>query len=88
MIDTGGTAEKDLKFISGFYPNCVLKIFVATHPVLSKGFSAIKKIGADIYILGNTLNWEGLSDVKGVEIVDFSGEIYNFLQGRKESNFH
>lgn len=81
MIDTGGTAEKDLKFISSFYPNSVLKIFVATHPIFSKGFSAIKRIGADVYILGNTLNWEGLSDVKGVEIVDFAGEIYNFLQG-------
>lgn len=88
MIDTGGTAEKDLKFISNLYPNCVIKIFVATHPVLSKGFGAIKRIGADVYILGNTLNWEGLSDVKGIEIVDFAPEIYNFLQGRKESNFH
>lgn len=79
MIDTGGTAEKDLKFISSLYPNCIVKIFVATHPVLSKGFSAIKRIGADVYLLGNTLNWEGLSDVKGVEIVDFSGEIFNFI---------
>jgi len=79
MIDTGGTAEKDLKFISNFYPNCILKIFVATHPVLSKGFSAIKRIGADVYILGNTLNWDGLSDIKGVEIVDFAEEIYNFI---------
>lgn len=85
MIDTGGTAEKDLKFISSFYPNCVVKIFVATHPVLSKGFGAIKRIGADYYILGNTLNWEGLSDVKGVEIVDFSGEIYEFLNSPRKA---
>jgi phosphoribosylpyrophosphate synthetase len=79
MIDTGGTAERDLKFISGFYPNTSLKIFAASHPVFSKGFGAVKRIGADAYVLGNTLNWEGLSDIKGVEVVDFAEAIYNFI---------
>jgi phosphoribosylpyrophosphate synthetase len=82
MIDTGGTAERDLKFISGFYPNASLKIFAASHPVFSKGFGAVKKIGADIYVLGNTLSWEALGDVKGVEVVDFAEAIYKFIQGR------
>jgi phosphoribosylpyrophosphate synthetase len=79
MIDTGGTAERDLKFISSFYPNTSLKIFVASHPVFSKGFGAIKRIGADAYVLGNTLNWEDLGDIKGVEIVDFAEAIYKFI---------
>jgi len=80
MIDTGGTAERDLVFIGGFYPNCDLKIFVASHPVFSKGFGAIKRIGADIYLLGNTLNWEDLGDLKGIEVVDFSEAIFKFIQ--------
>jgi phosphoribosylpyrophosphate synthetase len=79
MIDTGGTAERDLKFISGYYPNTSLKIFAASHPVFSKGFGAVKRIGADAYILGNTLSWEGLSDIKGVEVVDFAEAIYKFI---------
>jgi phosphoribosylpyrophosphate synthetase len=79
MIDTGGTAERDLKFISRFYPNTPLKIFAASHPVFSKGFGAVKTIGADAYVLGNTLSWEGLSDIKGVEVVDFAEAIYRFI---------
>lgn len=79
MIDTGGTAEKDLQFISGFYPNAVLKIFAATHPVFSKGFAAIKRIGADVYVLGNSLSWESLTEIKGVYLVDFAESIYEQL---------
>lgn len=76
MIDTGGTAEKDLNFVSNFFPNASLKIFAATHPVFSKGFGALKRIGADIYCLGNTLHWEGLGEMSGVEIIDMSSGIY------------
>jgi phosphoribosylpyrophosphate synthetase len=82
MIDTGGTAERDLNFIAGFYPGSDMKIFIATHPVFSKGFGAIKRIGADVYILGNTLNWEDLDDIKGVEVVDFAETLYSFIQKR------
>jgi phosphoribosylpyrophosphate synthetase len=88
MIDTGGTAEKDLKFISSFYPNASLKIFVATHPIFSKGFGVLKRIGADAYILGNTLSWDALSDIKGVEVVDFAEAIYRFIQNHDNINYH
>lgn len=76
MIDTGGTAKKDMEFLSTIFPNTTLKIFAATHPVFSKGFLAIKNIGADLYILGNTLNYNGLSELKGVSIIDLSASIY------------
>jgi len=79
MIDTGGTAEKDLNFISNFYPNTTLKIFAATHPVFSKGFAALKRIGADYYCLGNTLYWEGLEDMSNVEIIDMAPSIYKSI---------
>lgn len=76
MIDTGGTAKEDMEFLSTIFPNTALKIFAATHPVFSKGFLAIKNIGADIYFLGNTLNYDGLSELKGVRIIDLSSSIY------------
>jgi phosphoribosylpyrophosphate synthetase len=79
MIDTGGTAEKDLKFVSYYYPNALIKIFAATHPVFSKGFSALKRIGADYYCVGNTLYWEGLKDISNVEIIDMSEAIYKAI---------
>lgn len=82
MIDTGGTAAKDMEFLSTIFPNPTLKIFVATHPVFSKGFSAIKKIGADHFVLGNTLNYDGLSETKGVSVVDMASAIYrDILKG-------
>lgn len=79
MIDTGGTAEKDIKFISSYYPNAVIKIFAATHPVFSKGFSALKRIGADYYCVGNTLDWEGLKDISNMEIIDMSEAIFTAI---------
>jgi phosphoribosylpyrophosphate synthetase len=79
MIDTGGTAEKDIKFISSYYPNALIKVFVATHPVFSKGFGALKKIGADYYCVGNTLDWDGIKDIPNVEIIDMSETIYQTI---------
>ena len=79
MIDTGGSAQKDINLLAEIFPDSALKIFVATHPVFSKGFSALKKIGADIYILGNTLNCEGLAEIKGVRLVDLAPAIYRAI---------
>lgn len=76
MIDTGGTAQKDIEYISSIFPNPIQKIFIATHPVFSKGFSAIKRIGADIYFVGNTLGYDGLSEIRGVRVVDMAPAIY------------
>lgn len=80
MIDTGGTAEKDLNYLSGVYPNCVMKIFAATHPVLSRGLSAFKRIKADVYFVGNSLNVEGLSEQTNVQVVDFAPSIYGAIE--------
>lgn len=80
MIDTGGTAEKDLKYLSKIYPNCILKIFVATHPVLSKGLVAFKTIGADVYFVGNTLDTTGLSEQSNVQIVNLASSIYTAIK--------
>ena len=80
MIDTGGTAEKDLTYLSGIYPNCMLKIFVATHPVLSRGLSAFKRIGADVYFVGNSLSVEGLSEQTNVQLVDLAPSIYEAIE--------
>ena len=82
MIDTGGTAEKDFEYISSLYPNSALKIFVATHPVFSKGFGALKRIEADYFVLGNTLSREGLEDIKGVISVDLAPAIYSTIQNK------
>lgn len=79
MIDTGGTAEKDLNYLSGTYPNCIMKIFIATHPVLSKGLLAFKTIGADVYFVGNSLNVEGLSEQTNVQLMNFSSSIYSAI---------
>jgi phosphoribosylpyrophosphate synthetase len=79
MIDTGGTAEKDFEYISSFYPNSSLKIFVATHPVFSKGFGALKRIGADYFVLGNTLTRDGLEEIKGVISIDLAPAIYSTI---------
>lgn len=54
MIDTAGTAEKDIEFVKEHGANSVL--FVATHPVLS--FPAIRRIRAsqaDKFIVTNSL---------------------------------
>lgn len=80
MIDTGGTAEKDLNYLSGVYPNCIMKIFVATHPVLSRGLSAFKRIGADVYFVGNSLNIEGLSEQANVQLVDLAPSICGAIE--------
>ena len=68
MIDTGGTAKKDLKLLAGKFPNARFKVFTATHPVLSKGTGVLDEIEVDKFLLGNTLNvkevWEHPKAVK------------------------
>jgi phosphoribosylpyrophosphate synthetase len=75
MIDTGGTAAKDIELLSTYYPNSRLKVFCATHPVLSKGLGALETIGVDVYLLGNTLNLEGLWESPGVYMVNMASAI-------------
>lgn len=75
MIDSGGTAENDFKFINSLYPNTALKIFAATHPIFSRGLGALKRIGADYYLIGNSLNQDHLEEERGVVIVDLASSI-------------
>lgn len=76
MMDTGGTATKDISFLGSLYPNAKLKIFAATHPILSKGADVLESIGADYYLLGNTLNPPHLDEHKQAIICDLANSCY------------
>lgn len=79
MLDTGNTAGTDNELLSKLFTNIDLRIFVATHPVLSKGLGALDKIGADVFVVGNTLQLDGLSERKDTRIVDVSPAIYRHM---------
>lgn len=83
MGDTLGTAETDMNISCQHYPEAQLKIFTATHPVLSKSPQNLNRIGADIVILGNTLLTENLTHENGIEpeivIVDLAPTIARAL---------
>ena len=79
MIDTGGTAGKDIEFLKTYYPATKLNVFVATHPVFSKGLRVLDMIGADLYLLGNTLSPYGLRSHWKVRLVDISSSITDAL---------
>jgi phosphoribosylpyrophosphate synthetase len=75
MIDTGGTAEKDRKTVEGIFTNIVSSFFLATHAVCSRGVhGSLNKIGADHYLIGNSLNPEGLDDPR-VQMVNLAAAI-------------
>lgn len=80
MIDTGGTAAADRERLLKYYPKAVLNVFAATHPVLSKGLLALERIGADHYLLGNTLVPAGLEETDNVQIVDLAPAVINSLK--------
>ena len=80
MIDTGGTAKKDIKLLKRIYPNARLKIYAATHPVLSSSSDTLDDMGADVYLLGNTLNPLHLDEHPKVRIVDLAPSIYMELE--------
>lgn len=75
MIDTGGTAKKDMGIVLSKFPNPRMKIFAATHPIFSKDLSPLDTIGADLYLIGNTLKVPGLKEIPKVTIVDVSRSI-------------
>lgn len=80
MIDTGGTAKKDIKLLERIYPNARLKIYAATHPILSSSSDTLENMGADMYLLGNTLNPLHLDEHSNVRIVDLAPSIYMELE--------
>jgi phosphoribosylpyrophosphate synthetase len=76
MLDTGGTNATDFAtIVKPVFPNAELKISVGTHPVLSKGLAPLDTIGADVFVLGNTLSPRGLRDHSKVRIVDLAPAI-------------
>jgi phosphoribosylpyrophosphate synthetase len=77
MIDTGGTAAKDIEFLKTYYPNIQFSIFAATHPVLSKSTKVLDAINANMFLVGNTLDPRGLKNHSKVKIVDVSEAIIN-----------
>ena len=75
MIDTGGTAKKDIELLSLKFPNTLLKVFASTHPIFSQGYGALDTIGADLYLIGNTLSPPNLLENKKIKIVDLGPAI-------------
>lgn len=76
MIDTGRTAKNDIASVKEKFPNSKYTIFAATHPIFSKGIGeALNRIGADIYLIGNTLGVKPLKNYDNVKIVDVAPAI-------------
>lgn len=85
MIDTGGTARTDVSLVGSIFSNHALTLFLATHAVLSKGASALNRIGADVYVLTNSLKPDGLLDHPDVRIVDMAPAIAEAIFKPKDS---
>jgi phosphoribosylpyrophosphate synthetase len=80
MVDTGGTAGSDIVTVKKYLPNSKYIVFVATHPIFSKGIEeALRKIGADLYLVGNTLNTKGLRSNNKIKVVDVAPSIIRAL---------
>ena len=75
IFDTGSTNEADFAILGQVFPNARLKISTATHPVLSKGFGAMGRVNADLFLFGNSLTQEGLDEHQKVQIVDLAPSI-------------
>ncbi|MFH1971034.1 MAG: hypothetical protein ABIJ05_01470 [Patescibacteria group bacterium] len=76
MVDTGGTAGLDIRLLRDFFPETKYIIFVTTHPVLSQGVKeAINKIGADMYIVGDSLSTKRFSGEKKIRVAGLAPSI-------------
>lgn len=79
MIDTGGTMGDDVRLVESIHTGIKRLTVGATHPVFSEGVdSALGKIRADKYFLGNTLNPDGLNR-NDVVIVDVAPAVVDTL---------
>ncbi len=72
MIDTGGTATDEMILLRKLFKKSRLVVFVATHPIFSKGIDVIGNIGADYYIICNSLSPKGLEKRRNVRIADLA----------------
>jgi phosphoribosylpyrophosphate synthetase len=76
MIDTGGTAARDISEVRHLFPHSKYVIFVATHPIFSAGVKeAIGKIGADRYILGDSLSTKRFKGIKNIMVAGLAPSI-------------
>ena len=80
MLDTGGTAEKDSELLDQIMPTSALKIFIATHTVLSRGPLAVDRTKADVVLVGNTLNPPHLKSHSKVRVINLARSIVNALE--------
>ena len=78
MIDTGGTAGADIKLVKRFFTNSQFAMFIATHPIFSKGVGqALNNMmpGVDAFIVGNTLSNERFKPYKNIRYVNLASTI-------------
>lgn len=82
MIDTGGTAGKDIKLVKSFLTNAKFTVFIATHPIFSQGIGeALSKMaGVDVFMVGNTLSNSRFAGYKNIVYVDLGLAIARSLQ--------
>ena len=76
MIDTGGTAAKDITLLKKAFSGTKYIVFVATHPIFSQGVrEALDKIGADMYIVGDSLSPKRFADEEKIRVVELAPSI-------------
>lgn len=76
MIDTGGTAGKDITLLRDFFSGIKYIIFVTTHPVFSQGVrEAMDKIGADMYIVGDSLSTKRFAGEEKIRVAGLAPSI-------------
>ncbi len=69
MIDTGGTAIEDTAVGKTCFMGAKCTLFVATHPIFSNGGGEVlNKIGADAYILGDSLSTKRFEGERKIRI--------------------
>ncbi|MCH7951506.1 hypothetical protein IH980_02110 [Patescibacteria group bacterium] len=81
IFDTGETAAGDMQLAQKHYPNACMKIVAVPNPVLSKGVKALDRVGADVYLFGNTLKQEELLTRADVHTVDMAPAIARVIVG-------
>lgn len=75
MVDTCGTASKDVALMRSMFANCSYVIFVGTHAVLSQGAEKLDRIGADHIFVSNTLTPASLRSRESITVVDMAPAI-------------
>ena len=84
MIDTGGTAGKDIALVKSYFQNSKFTVFIATHPIFSQGVGeALSRMNADTYIVGNTLSTDRFRNYQNIIPVNLAPTIAKALNHKK-----